>query len=201
MVEGTAYLLPGLHAARHVARAFKPRRLRGLHGHGRAFPEGAIEDRTLAFGLGELLAIRGEPLDDVSFASELHDFGLVVVFVILFFVLLLRRNWLGFGVAWLLFAGFFLLRSIDFGIAAALTVLLVPTVVVLVAVRFGPLALMVLLLIPPLRAFFPITTELSAWYSTNFVLAALVILVVTAYGFYTSLGGQPLLRGRFLEEN
>jgi serine/threonine-protein kinase len=127
-------------------------------------------------------------------------FGFVVVFIILFFVLLLRRNWLGIGVAWLLFAGFFFLRSMDFGISGALTVLLVPTLIVLVVVRFGPLAFIILMFVQHLRAFFPITTELSAWYAISFILYALAILLLTAYAFYTSLGGQPLLRGRLLDE-
>jgi hypothetical protein len=128
-------------------------------------------------------------------------FGLVVVFVILFFVLLLRRNWLGLGVAWLLFAAFFFLQAIDLGIPGALIVLLVPTVIVLVVVRFGPLAFIVIMLFQHLRTFFPVTTELFAWYATSFILAALVLLILTTYGFYTSLGGQPLLRGRFLDES
>lgn len=48
--------------------------------------------------------------------------------------------------------------------------------------------------------FFPITTELSAWYATSYLLDLLVLVALTAFGFYASLGGQPLIRGRLLED-
>jgi hypothetical protein len=48
--------------------------------------------------------------------------------------------------------------------------------------------------------FYPATTEISAWYATSFLLQLFVLGVVLFYGFYTSLAGQPLFRGRFLED-
>jgi hypothetical protein len=147
-----------------------------------------------------LLGLEGfMPLMPAAVYSSLL-FGFIVVFIILFFAMLLRRDWLGIGVAWLLFAGLFFLRSVDYGLAGALTVLLAPTVIVLVAARFGLLAIIVLMLFQHLRAIFPVTTELSAWYAGGFVLASLCLLALTLYGFYTSLGGQRLFRGELLGE-
>jgi hypothetical protein len=48
--------------------------------------------------------------------------------------------------------------------------------------------------------FFPITTDLSAWYATSFILEAIFLLLVASYAFHTSLGGQPLLKRGLLEE-
>ena len=44
------------------------------------------------------------------------------------------------------------------------------------------------------------TTELTAWYATEVIIGLGIALVLAAYGFYTSLGGQKLLSGKLLEE-
>lgn len=51
-----------------------------------------------------------------------------------------------------------------------------------------------------LMTFYPITTELSAWHAGSFILGLLVLIALAVYGCYISLGGQPLLRGGFLED-
>jgi hypothetical protein len=51
-----------------------------------------------------------------------------------------------------------------------------------------------------LAIFYPITTELTAWYATDFTIALAIALVLAAYGFYISLGGQKLLSGKLLDE-
>jgi hypothetical protein len=45
-----------------------------------------------------------------------------------------------------------------------------------------------------------VTTEFSAWYATSFLLQLFVLGVVLLYAFHTSLAGQPLFRGQFLED-
>jgi len=47
---------------------------------------------------------------------------------------------------------------------------------------------------------FPITTDLSAWYSGIGLTGACLLLGLTVYGFYTSLGGQPLFGRVSLED-
>jgi hypothetical protein len=42
--------------------------------------------------------------------------------------------------------------------------------------------------------FYPITSDFSAWYAADFVLALLISLALAGFGFYTSLAGQPLFR-------
>jgi hypothetical protein len=69
-----------------------------------------------------------------------------------------------------------------------------------VLVRFGLLALAANIVFGNLLTAFPITTQVSAWYS-GIGLAGLVLLLdLAGYGFYTSLGGQPLFGRASLED-
>src|SRR6516165_10243799 len=59
--ERPARLLPGVDAALDVTGGGETRILRGLHRHGRALPESAIEDDALAGGAGELIEHAARP--------------------------------------------------------------------------------------------------------------------------------------------
>ena len=48
--------------------------------------------------------------------------------------------------------------------------------------------------------FFPITTKLSAWWAADFLPVLMIYAALVIYAFYTSLAGQPLLRGKLLED-
>jgi len=61
--------------------------------------------------------------------------------------------------------------------------------------RYGLLALISALFFLHLTIFYPITSEFSAWYASDFVLGLIVALAIAVFGFYTSLAGQPLFRG------
>jgi hypothetical protein len=129
-----------------------------------------------------------------------------VVFLLLFLSLLLRKDWLG------ILAGFLVLTALlvsprigqEYSIGLLVSVVANAAYVlcaVLCAVRIGPLALMVTLLFDALWFFFPITTELTAWYAGNFVLDLILLVALAIYGFYTSLAGQPLFGGSLLQED
>lgn len=66
--------------------------------------------------------------------------------------------------------------------------------------RYGLLTLISAIFFSHLAVFYPITTELTAWYATDFTIALVICLALAAYGFYTSLGGEKLLSGKLLEE-
>jgi hypothetical protein len=51
-----------------------------------------------------------------------------------------------------------------------------------------------------LLIFFPITSDFSAWYAADYVLAAIISIALAAFGFYTSLAGEPLFRGARLDD-
>jgi hypothetical protein len=48
--------------------------------------------------------------------------------------------------------------------------------------------------------FYPFTHDLSTWYAGPAAAALLTCAGLALYGFRTSLAGQPLLRGKFLDE-
>jgi hypothetical protein len=66
--------------------------------------------------------------------------------------------------------------------------------VVWVLYRYGLLALISAIFFLHLHIFYPVTSDFSAWYAADFVLALLIALALAGFGFYTSLAGQPLFR-------
>jgi serine/threonine protein kinase len=148
-----------------------------------------------------LLGIRGFPVLFVNQINRALVNAFMVSFLVLFFSLLLRRKWLGNIAAWLIITVPFLLDSIGEGIQfhwLAFGVLF-STFVVFVVARFGVLASVSGLFLLT-RTFYPLTTELSAWYAGDFVLFVVVLAALAIYGFYTSLAGQRLFKGKLLED-
>jgi len=148
-----------------------------------------------------LLGIRGFPVLFVNQISRVLVTGFIVSFLVLFFSLLLRRKWLGNIAAWLIITVPFSLGNIDEGIQwhwLAFGVLFSAWLVFMTA-RFGVLAV-VSAGVLGLRGFYPITSELSAWYAGDYVLFLVFLAALAIYGFYTSLAGQPLLKGKLLQD-
>ena len=148
-----------------------------------------------------LLGIRGFPVLFVNQISRVIITGFIVSFLVLFFSLLLRRKWLGNIAAWLIITVPFSLGNIAEGIQLhwlAFGVLFSAWLVFMTA-RFGVLAVVSAGFLG-LRAFYPLTSELSAWYAGDFVLFLVVLAALAIYGFYTSLAGQPLLKGKLLQD-
>jgi serine/threonine-protein kinase len=127
-------------------------------------------------------------------------FPLIIAAVVLFFVMLLRRRWLGVAVAWLVVCAPLVVAVFDKTPLTLLVALVMPTVIVVVLTRFGLLALIWTLFFDHLWVFFPVTTEFSAWYASGFVIQLFMLSALALYGFRTSLAGQHLFRGKFLEE-
>ena len=111
-----------------------------------------------------------------------------------------RRTWLAGALAYLVVFGMALLAFEVDSPLGALVVFAVPVTMVGVLYRYGLLALVSMMFLTHIRVFFPITTELSAWYATGFVISALACLALVLYGFYTSLAGQSLFGGKLLED-
>jgi len=66
--------------------------------------------------------------------------------------------------------------------------------------RFGLLAALATVAVVRLPTFFPIATELSAWYAQRFVLDLVLIVAIASWAARVSMAGQPLFRARFLGE-
>lgn len=73
-------------------------------------------------------------------------------------------------------------------------------VFVFCALRLGAVGLMSMLMVFHLWVFYPVTTEVTAWYASTFVMISIVVLAMSTYAFYISLGGQKILSGKLLEE-
>jgi serine/threonine-protein kinase len=149
-----------------------------------------------------LLGIRGFPVMFLTQISSSLIFAFMASFLVLFFGLLLRRKSLGYAAVWLVLFFFQLAGDIASGTQTSGMIqwVLFPTALVLTAARFGVLATVAMFVFIHLFVFYPFTTELSAWYATDFLLCAASLLILAIYGFYTSLAGQPLFKGKLLEE-
>ena len=66
--------------------------------------------------------------------------------------------------------------------------------------RYGLLAVISALFFFNLGVFYPMTTELTAWYAIDFTIALVICIALAVYGFYISLGGQPVFKGGLLQE-
>jgi len=66
--------------------------------------------------------------------------------------------------------------------------------------RYGLLALATSLFFAHLCVFYPITTELGAWYAIDFVIAGAICVTLAIFACYTSMGEQRMFSGKFLED-
>jgi len=125
----------------------------------------------------------------------------MIVFLLLFLSLLLRRDWAGIAVGTLILIALFVAPAIGREHWLALLAVACSNVLLVIcAMRFGPLALTTALIVVHVWVFFPITTNLTAWYASSFVLVTAILLAIATYSFYVSLGGQKVFSGKLLEE-
>ncbi|MBL8205774.1 MAG: serine/threonine protein kinase [Blastocatellia bacterium] len=125
------------------------------------------------------------------------NISLGACFMILLFRLALRRDWLTF-VGWMLFITVWILLNdtlpmVPIGLIAS-------SILTFTLIRFGLLPLVIIFVIDALLKGCLLTTNTSAWYASNGMIVACVILALAGFAFYTSLGGQKVFSGKLLEE-
>ncbi len=139
-------------------------------------------------GLRSLIAI----FTFIIFSSI--QLGLLLLFVLLLVYLVVRKEALTIGIVWLLlFAGVSLAFANSY--IEIIYTLLVSGLLIFAIMRFGLFAFMVAHLFLLHSEFYPYTTDFSVWYADGMIFALLIAVGLGLYGFYTSLAGQPLLRG------
>jgi serine/threonine protein kinase len=69
---------------------------------------------------------------------------------------------------------------------------LVYAIAVLIVIRFGLVPLVIAIFTVDMLANVPFSADFSAWYMTTSILALLSVVAIAGYGFYYSLGGQPV---------
>jgi serine/threonine-protein kinase len=124
--------------------------------------------------------------------------GFILLFFLLLLYIILRRERLAALALWLIMTvtlglTYEILAGVPF---AALSALLV----IWVLYRHGLLATISALFFLHLMIFYPITSDLSAWYAGDYILALILGLGLVVFGFYTSLAGEPLFRGTFPDD-
>ncbi len=72
--------------------------------------------------------------------------------------------------------------------------ILVYSIAVLIVYRFGLVPLACAIFTVNMLANVPFTADFSAWYMPTFILALLSVVALAAWGFYQSVGGEPIFR-------
>ena len=130
--------------------------------------------------------------------------ALVTAFFLFLVRVLLRSTWAA-AIFCILGIVFFYFPSGRAPLSYLIPVVLMPLLLsgavhLLLIFRFGLLALVVEQLFFNLLSLFPITTQLSAWYSGIGIAGLVVLLAMALYAFHTSLGGQPLFGRASLQD-
>ncbi|HKP35663.1 MAG TPA: serine/threonine-protein kinase [Pyrinomonadaceae bacterium] len=136
------------------------------------------------------------------FASQLTAalfLSFITLFLLLLFVVLLRREWLGLAALWILFVLFG--TGVSNSSATALPAAAIGSALTLfILYRYGLLALCTMMFFLHLWVFYPMTTSFTAWYAFDFVIGLVICLALAVYGFYTSLAGQSVFGRKFLQD-
>ena len=104
---------------------------------------------------------------------------------------LLRNQWLAAAVFVALFA-------VPRGLASSYmpvelpALILVYAIAVLIVIRFGLIPLVLAIFTIDMLGNVPFSADFSTWYMTTSILALLSVVAIAAWGFYHSVGGQPL---------
>jgi serine/threonine-protein kinase len=123
------------------------------------------------------------------------------IFMLLLLLLsrVLRRERLAIALFWVLAVVFEGLASTNI-VTGMLYGAIAGTVFLIILIRFGLLAGMFAEFFLLLGILYPLTSDLSAWYSGATFFAVTIGLAVAIYGFYVSLAGQPLFKGGLLQD-
>lgn len=132
-------------------------------------------------------------LDNLAFSLVA---AFMISFLILFAGLLVRRQWLGAAILWVLAMTVSITSPVG-NINEVAADMLFLTLPILIGARFGVLALLASILFDSIQIA-ATTTDLSVWYAGNFLLLYGVFLGLALTGFVTSTAGQKLWQGKLL---
>jgi serine/threonine protein kinase len=112
-------------------------------------------------------------------------------FILLILKVVVRKDWIAALFFMLIYVGMRLLPSSHLSIELPMW-LLIYGVLVLIVFRFGLVPLAVGAFAIDTLANVPVTADFSAWYFGTTVMTLLIFVAMAAWGFYHSLGGQPV---------
>jgi serine/threonine-protein kinase len=145
-------------------------------------------------GLGSTDALMG---GRVALGGWLRQWPQSIQATLFFFFLLLGlkailRN------QWLAAAVFVAIFAVPSGLASTYSIVELPALVlvyaiaVVIVIRFGLVPLALAIFTVDMLGNVPFSADFSTWYMTTSVLALLSVVAIAGWGFYLSLGGQPL---------
>jgi hypothetical protein len=117
---------------------------------------------------------------------------LLVMMVILVARILLRRQWLAVGIAFILFAAAGVLSQTGY-LAAIPFFILVWVVLIVMITRFGLLPSILTFCFANILLNFSFPSDLSSWYAPRFIFIQVLMIGIVVYGFSRALKGQQLL--------
>ena len=132
--------------------------------------------------------------------------GVFAAFAPLLFLILLvtifRKQWLATAILWALY---FVVLGLAFASSSGHWIVwffpaLIAAIAVVCISRLGLLAMISFGIFFELSFHNAITANFSSWYFGNTIFSAVVLLGLAIFGFYTSLAGIPIFRGRFLSD-
>jgi serine/threonine-protein kinase len=133
----------------------------------------------------------------VALGAWLRQWPQSIQTTLIFFLLLLglrfllRKEWL----AAIVFVAIF---SVPRGLTSDYVAIELPTqilvyaIALLIVIRFGLVPLAIAIFTIDMMAGVPFSTDFSTWYMTTSVFALLSVVALAAWGFYRSLGGEPV---------
>jgi eukaryotic-like serine/threonine-protein kinase len=145
-------------------------------------------------GLGSTDALMG---GRVALGAWLRQWPQSIQTTLVFFLLLLGLRFL-LRKEWLAAIVFIAIFAVPRGIASPYMAIELPAqilvyaIALLIVIRFGLVSLAVAIFTIDMMANVPFSADLSTWYMTTSILALLSVVALAGWGFYHSLGGQPL---------
>ena len=128
-------------------------------------------------------------------------YAVATPFLLLLFLAVLRRKWLALLALWL-----FMFFALGLAFVSGgpwinwIPIFIIATVTLISVARFGLLANYSFYFFWGLTFTQAMTADFSSWYAGNTLFSFIVIMGLSIYGFYTSLAGQPLLKGKLLTD-
>jgi hypothetical protein len=129
----------------------------------------------------------------MQFSTALYG-AFILTFLLLFLTLLFRRQWLGFAAGWVILSTLAVLGEgvgYDSSVTWIFNVLLATLALVWV-LRFGMLTTVAAIVFHHLLIFFPITSNITAWYAADFVVDFILLAAIAIYAFRVSVGGKRI---------
>lgn len=132
--------------------------------------------------------------------AEHINYAIAITFLLLLLLTVLRKKWLAIPALGLIFSIPYLEFASGDPWIVFLSPLLIATAMTVATARFGVLALYSYFLFHALSRANPITSDFSSWYAGSTLFVFVVLIGLAVFGFYTSLAGQPLFKGKLLQD-